>query len=106
MQPHAEVLRVEDGEPELVQAIKERRWRDLPQLSPRERALCTLAEKLSATPTGMARDGWRPLREPGSPTGRGLPRSCPRLLLDGAARGSALRSPAPVPDSKRSGSRR
>ncbi|HLZ71288.1 MAG TPA: hypothetical protein VKV26_15405 [Dehalococcoidia bacterium] len=48
-----------------MQAIKERRWRDLPDLAPRDRALCTVAEKLSATPTRMTRDDWQPLRDLG-----------------------------------------
>ena len=64
MQSHAEFLRVEDGDPVLVQAIKERRWREL-ELAPRDRALCTLAEKLSATPTRMEARDWRPLRDLG-----------------------------------------
>jgi uncharacterized peroxidase-related enzyme len=34
-------------------------------LSPRERALCTLAEKLSATPTRMVEADWQPLRDLG-----------------------------------------
>ena len=34
-------------------------------LSARERALCTLAEKLSATPTRMVEADWQPLRELG-----------------------------------------
>jgi uncharacterized peroxidase-related enzyme len=55
-------LRVEDGEPELVEAIRHRRWRDLPSLTDRQRALCEVAEKLSATPTRMVEDDWRPLR--------------------------------------------
>ena len=42
--------------------MKQRRWRDLPSLSPRDRALCELAEKLSATPTRMVEDDWAPLR--------------------------------------------
>jgi uncharacterized peroxidase-related enzyme len=49
----------------LVEAIKVRLWRELPDLSPRERALCTLAEKLSGTPTRMVEDDWRPLRDLG-----------------------------------------
>jgi uncharacterized peroxidase-related enzyme len=49
----------------LVEAIKERRWRDLTTLSARERALCTLAEKLSATPTRMVTADWQPLRDLG-----------------------------------------
>jgi uncharacterized peroxidase-related enzyme len=31
-------------------------------LSERDRALCTVAEKLSATPTRMVEDDWAPLR--------------------------------------------
>lgn len=46
-------------------AIREQRWRDLPSLSPRQRALCTVAEKLSATPTRMTEADWAPLRELG-----------------------------------------
>lgn len=42
--------------------MKQRRWRDLPSLSPRDRALCEVAEKLSATPTRMVEDDWAPLR--------------------------------------------
>ena len=42
-------------------AIKEKRWREL-DLAPRDRALCTLAEKLSATPTRMLAEDWQPLR--------------------------------------------
>lgn len=56
---------MEEGEPELVQAVKERRWRELPKLSARDRALCTVAEALSATPTRMTREDWQPLREMG-----------------------------------------
>jgi len=44
-----------------VDAIKDKRWRDL-DLPERDRALCALAEKLSATPTRMTEDDWRPLR--------------------------------------------
>lgn len=47
-----------------MQAIKERNWREL-DLSPRDRALCEVAEKLSATPTRMAPADWQPLRELG-----------------------------------------
>ena len=49
----------------MVEAIKEQRWRDLPHLTPRERALCTLAEKMSATPTRMTEADWQPLRDLG-----------------------------------------
>ena len=58
-------MRVEDGDPELVQAIKERRWRELETLSERDRALCAVAEKLSAQPTKMVEADWRPLRDLG-----------------------------------------
>ena len=46
----------------LVEAIKQRRWREVDGLSPREHALCTLAEKLSATPTRMVERWLRVLR--------------------------------------------
>jgi alkylhydroperoxidase family enzyme len=47
-----------------VEAIKEKRWREL-DLSPRDRALCAVAEKLSATPTRMVPEDWQPLRDLG-----------------------------------------
>ena len=40
-------------------------WRELPGLSQREQALCSLAEKLSAMPTGIAEQDWQPLRDLG-----------------------------------------
>jgi alkylhydroperoxidase family enzyme len=49
----------------LVAAIKARRWREVPSLSGRSRALCTVAEKLSATPTRMVEEDWQPLRDLG-----------------------------------------
>ena len=49
----------------MVEAIKQRRWRELPGLSQRERALCAIAEKLSATPTRMVEQDWQPLRDLG-----------------------------------------
>jgi alkylhydroperoxidase family enzyme len=49
----------------LVEAIKHKRWRELPELSKRERALCSLAEKLSAMPTRMVEEDWQPLRDLG-----------------------------------------
>ncbi len=49
----------------MVEAIKQKRWRELSVLSQRERALCTLAEKLSAMPTGMVEQDWQPLRDLG-----------------------------------------
>lgn len=34
-------------------------------MSARDRALCTLAEKMSATPTRMLEEDWQPLRDLG-----------------------------------------
>ena len=71
---HAEFLRVEGGNAELVEAIKERSWRELdPEglgpdgqgLSERDRALCAVADKMSATPTRMTPEDWQPLRDLG-----------------------------------------
>ena len=45
--------------------MKRHEWRKLTTLSPRERALCEVAEKLSATPTRITEEDWRPLRELG-----------------------------------------
>ncbi|HET9476087.1 MAG TPA: hypothetical protein VFP63_01225 [Dehalococcoidia bacterium] len=55
---------MEGGPAGLVDAIKERRWREL-ELSPRDRALCTVAEKLSEAPTRMVPEDWQPLRDLG-----------------------------------------
>lgn len=53
---------MEGGSAELVQAIREH-WVDkVPGLSERDRALCAIAAKLSATPTRMVEDDWAPLR--------------------------------------------
>lgn len=49
----------------MVEAIKSRRWRELTSLSTRERGLCTVAEKLSATPARMTQSDWQPLRDLG-----------------------------------------
>lgn len=49
----------------MVEAIKQRRWRELPGISQRERALCAIAEKISATPTRMVEQDWQPLRDLG-----------------------------------------
>ena len=62
---HAEFLRAEDGDPAIVEAVTQRRWRELPTLTERQRALCTVAEKLSETPTRMVEADWQPLRELG-----------------------------------------
>ena len=56
---------MEDGDPALVEAIKEKRWRQLAGLSARDRALCAVAEKLSATATRMTPEDWHPLRDLG-----------------------------------------
>lgn len=48
-----------------MEAIKEKRWREVEGLSEREIALCTVAEKLSATPTRIIEGDWQPLRELG-----------------------------------------
>lgn len=49
----------------MVEAIKRRRWRELDHLTEQQRALCTLAEKMSATPTRMVEEDWQPLRDLG-----------------------------------------
>jgi uncharacterized peroxidase-related enzyme len=49
----------------MVEAIKRREWRELSGLSARDRALCAVAEKLSATPTRMTEADWQPLRDLG-----------------------------------------
>lgn len=59
------MLRVEHGTPELVEAIKGHRWDDVAGLSPRDRALCAIADKLSSKPTRMVEDDWKPLRDLG-----------------------------------------
>ena len=56
---------MEHGDPALVEAIKDKRWREVSGLSPRELALCTLAEKLSMIPTQMVEEDWKPLRDLG-----------------------------------------
>jgi uncharacterized peroxidase-related enzyme len=62
MQSHTEFLRAEEADPELVDAIKHKRWREL-DLPARDRALAEVAEKMSATPTRMTERDWQPLRE-------------------------------------------
>jgi len=56
---------MEAGAEDLVAAIKENRWQELESLSARDLALCTVAEKLSATPTRMVEEDWLPLRNLG-----------------------------------------
>ena len=48
-----------------MEGIKHKRWRGLSGLSERERALCSVAEKLSAMPTRMIEQDWKPLRDLG-----------------------------------------
>jgi alkylhydroperoxidase family enzyme len=45
--------------------VREKRWRGVPTLTDRQRALCEVAEKLSATPTRMVEADWQPLRDLG-----------------------------------------
>lgn len=49
----------------MAEAIAELRWRGVATLTERERALCTVAEKLSAMPTRMQETDWQPLRRLG-----------------------------------------
>ncbi len=56
---------MEHGTRDLVEAIKRGAWREAPGLTPRDIALCTVAEKLSATPTRMVEEDWLPLRNLG-----------------------------------------
>jgi uncharacterized peroxidase-related enzyme len=62
MTSHAEFLRAEGGDRELSVAIRERRWREVESLTARERALCEVAERMSARPTSMTEADWQPLR--------------------------------------------
>ena len=48
-----------------MEAIKERRWSEAAGLSDRERALCAIADKMSAEPTRMTLEDWQPLRDLG-----------------------------------------
>lgn len=45
--------------------MKNKAWRELESLSERDRALCEVAEKMSATPTRMTEGDWQPLRDLG-----------------------------------------
>jgi uncharacterized peroxidase-related enzyme len=56
---------MEGGQADLVEAIKRGEWRQVPGLSERDRALCAVAEKLSARPTRMTEEDWQPLRDLG-----------------------------------------
>jgi alkylhydroperoxidase family enzyme len=48
-----------------VEAIKRRRWRELPGLTERQRALCTVAEKMTLAAREMTAEDWQPLRDLG-----------------------------------------
>ena len=48
-----------------MDAIKQHRWRELSHLTPRQRALCTVAEKMTLEPTHMTAADWQPLRDLG-----------------------------------------
>ena len=58
-------MRAEEGNTELVEAIKQERWRDVPDVTAREHALCAVAEKMRATRTDMMEGDWQPLRDVG-----------------------------------------
>ena len=47
-----------------MDALKNRSWGEL-TLTPRQRALCELADKLSGDPTRMTEGDWKPLRDQG-----------------------------------------
>lgn len=56
------MLRVEGGDAELAAALRNHQWEILETLPPRDQALCTVARKLSATPTKMVAGDWEPLK--------------------------------------------
>ncbi len=58
-------MRCEKGNLKLADAIAAGNWRAAEGLTDREIALCTVAEKLSATPSRMIEEDWQPLRELG-----------------------------------------
>lgn len=62
---HAEFLRVEGLSTEGVDAIVEGRWRESDALTPRQLALCEVAEKLTLNPTRFVPADWLPLRDLG-----------------------------------------
>ena len=49
----------------MVEAIKQHRWRELDGLTPRQRALCAVAEKMSLQPRDMTTADWQELRDVG-----------------------------------------
>jgi alkylhydroperoxidase family enzyme len=56
---------VEGGNGGLVDDIKRGLWRKADGLSERDIALCAVAEKMSAKPTKMVEEDWKPLRDMG-----------------------------------------
>lgn len=56
---------MEGGDPALVEALKQGAWTKLDDLNERDRRLCTVADKLSRTPTRMLEADWAPLRDLG-----------------------------------------
>ena len=48
-----------------MEAIKTKTWREVPDLTARERALCEVAEQMSGNPTRMVQSDWAALRELG-----------------------------------------
>lgn len=48
-----------------MNAIKQRRWRELAHLTERQRALCAIAEKMTLAPREMTAEDWQPLRDLG-----------------------------------------
>ena len=56
---------MEGGSGDFVDEIKDGKWREAEGLSERDIALCTVAEKMSAEPTRMTEENWKPLRDMG-----------------------------------------
>ena len=56
---------MEGGDHELVEALKAGSWDQLEGLSDKDRHLCTVADKLSRTPTRMVESDWADLRAHG-----------------------------------------
>lgn len=69
---HGVFFSAEGGREETVSAVKEGRWQEATEgMTERERALCRIADKLSATPYRMQSQDWRELQALGiDDTGR------------------------------------
>jgi uncharacterized peroxidase-related enzyme len=61
---HAEFLRAEGGEDDTARAVQHGHWSDA-ELTPRQRAICTVAEKLSRDPHEVGPGDWDTLRKEG-----------------------------------------